>query len=119
MLLRIYVDTPDQFAAWVRNQEQPAVNDPNVAAGRRIFETEACANCHTITGTTAHGTYGPDLTHLMSRATIAAGAATNTPENLRIWIKNPAIFKPGAHMPAMQLSDDQINQVVAYLTTLQ
>ncbi len=118
MLLRVYVDTPEQFAAWVRNQEQPAVDDPNVATGRQIFETQACANCHAISGTTAHGTYGPDLTHLMTRATIAAGAAANTPENLRIWIKNPDILKPGAHMPAMQLSDEQINQVVAYLTTL-
>ncbi|HEX8710773.1 MAG TPA: c-type cytochrome, partial [Terracidiphilus sp.] len=59
-----------------------------------------------------------DLTHLMSRATIAAGAADNTPANLRAWIKDPGVFKPGAHMPAMQLSDEQINQVVAYLTTL-
>jgi cytochrome c oxidase subunit II len=118
MLLRVYVDTPDQFAAWVRNQEQPAVEDPNVTAGRNIFETEACANCHTISGTTAHGTYGPDLTHLMSRATIAAGAADNTRTNLIEWIKDPDTFKPGAHMPAMQLSDEQIEQVVAYLTTL-
>jgi cytochrome c oxidase subunit II len=118
MLIRVYVDTPDQFSAWVKNQQKPAVEDSDVAAGRRIFESEACVNCHAITGTPARGTYGPDLTHLMSRATIAAGAADNTPENLREWIKDPDSFKPGAHMPAMQLSDQQINQVVAYLTTL-
>ena len=118
MLIRVYVDTPGQFAAWVKNQQKPAVEDADVAAGRQIFESEACANCHTIHGTSAKGTYGPDLTHLMSRTTIAAGAADNTPENLHKWIKDPALFKPGAHMPAMQLSDQQIDQVVAYLTTL-
>jgi cytochrome c oxidase subunit II len=118
MLLRVYVDTPEQFAAWVKNQQQPGVQDEKVAAGRHIFETEACMNCHTVTGTVAKGTFGPDLTHLMSRATIAAGAAPNTPDNLRAWIKDPATFKPGALMPAMQLSDEQINELVAYLSTL-
>ncbi|MFP5250114.1 MAG: cytochrome c oxidase subunit II [Acidobacteriota bacterium] len=118
MLIRVYVDTPTQFAAWIQNQQKPAVDDPSVAAGRHIFETEACMNCHTIRGTEALGTAGPDLTHLMSRATIASGAVPNTPENLRLWIHDPAHFKPGAMMPAMQLTDQQVNQVVAYLTTL-
>jgi cytochrome c oxidase subunit II len=118
MLIRVYVDTPDQFAAWVANQQQPAVDDAAVAAGRQIFETEACVNCHTVSGTAAKGTFGPDLTHLMSRATIASGAAPNTPENLHAWIQNPNTFKPGALMPAMQLDDRQIDQIVAYLLTL-
>jgi cytochrome c oxidase subunit 2 len=118
MLIRVYVDTPQQFDEWVKNQQQSPMQDGTVAAGRHIFETEACMNCHTIEGTAAHGTVGPDLTHLMSRATIAAGAATNTPENLRAWIHDPSTFKPGALMPAMQLSDQEVDQVVAYLTTL-
>ena len=122
MLIRVYVDSPSQFAEWVKNQQQPAVQEsaPNgaVAEGQHIFDTEACMSCHTIFGTTAKGTFGPDLTHLMSRATIASGAVDNTPENLREWIKDPNTFKPGALMPAMQLSDQQINDVVAYLTTL-
>ena len=71
-----------------------------------------------VEGTAAKGTFGPDLTHLMSRATIAAGAAPNTPENLRAWIENPNTFKPGALMPAMQLSDEQVKELVAYLSTL-
>jgi cytochrome c oxidase subunit 2 len=75
-------------------------------------------NCHTVTGTVAKGTFGPDLTHLASRATIASGAATNTPQNLRAWIQDPNGFKPGALMPAMQLSDQQVDQLVAYLDTL-
>jgi len=118
MLLRVYVDTPDQFAAWVKSQQPPGNQDPAAAAGRRVFETQACVNCHTISGTVAKGTFGPDLTHLMSRTTIAAGAAMNTPDNLRSWIEDPNTFKPGALMPAMQLSDEQTNDVVAYLTTL-
>ncbi len=118
MLIRVYVDTPDQFDAWVKNQQRAGAEDAAVAEGRRIFETEACANCHTVTGTTAHGTFGPDLTHLMSRATIASGAVDNTPANLRAWIEDPNQFKPGVLMPAMQLSDQQTDQLVAYLTTL-
>ena len=86
--------------------------------GRQIFETTACVNCHTVSGTNAHGKFGPDLTHLMSRETIAAGAAQNTPENLRLWIKNPDTFKPGSLMPAMQLEDQDLDAVTAYLLTL-
>jgi cytochrome c oxidase subunit 2 len=118
MLIRVYVDTPEQFDAWVKNQQKPGVQDAAVAEGRRIFETQACMNCHTVTGTAAQGTFGPDLTHLMSRATIASGAAQNTPANLRAWIQDPNQYKPGALMPAMQLSDQQVDQLVAYLTTL-
>lgn len=118
MLIRVYVDTPQQFARWVSDQQNPGAQDQAVAAGRHVFETEACANCHTIAGTDAKGIFGPNLTHLMSRSMIAAGAAANTPENLREWIKDPNTFKPGALMPAMQLSDQQINELVAYLTTL-
>lgn len=118
MLIRVYVDTPQEFAAWVRNQQRPAVDLAAVDAGRHVFETEACMNCHTIDGTSAHGTVGPNLTHLMSRATIGAGAAMNTPANLRLWVDNPANFKPGALMPAMHLNGQELDQVVAYLTTL-
>lgn len=118
MLLRVYVDPPAQFAQWVKGQRQEGIQDPSVAAGRRVFETQACMNCHTIRGTAATGRFGPDLTHLMSRDTIGSGAALNTKENLRQWIKNPDSFKPGCLMPAMQLSDEQVDQLTAYLATL-
>jgi cytochrome c oxidase subunit 2 len=118
MLLRVYVDTPEQFAAWVKNQQQDGVQDPSVAAGRRVFETQACMNCHAVRGTAATGRFGPDLTHLMSRDTLASGIIPNNKENLRQWIKNPDSFKPGSLMPAMQLSDDQLDQLTAYLSTL-
>jgi cytochrome c oxidase subunit II len=119
MLLRVYVDTPEQFAEWTRIQQLPGHQDPQAALGRRIFDTESCMNCHTINGTAATGRFGPDLTHLMSRATIASGIAANNRANLVDWIKNPDHLKKGSLMPAMQLSDDQIDAVVAYLSTLQ
>ncbi|RXS93841.1 cytochrome c oxidase subunit II [Silvibacterium dinghuense] len=118
MLLRVYVDTPEQFQAWVANQQKPGVQDPTVAAGRQVFETQACMNCHAVAGTAATGRYGPDLTHLASRDTLASGVIENNPKNLRQWIKDPDSIKPGALMPAMKLSDEQLDQLTAYLATL-
>jgi cytochrome c oxidase subunit II len=117
MLLRIYVDTRDDFDRWVQAQSQPA-HLADVTEGRRIFETTSCINCHAVGGTVANGRFGPDLTHIMSRDTIASGILPNTPENLREWIRNPDTFKPGCKMPAMQLTDPDINAVVSYLETL-
>jgi cytochrome c oxidase subunit 2 len=118
MLLRVYVDSSQQFDQWARQQKQPAIADESVSKGRLVFETTACVNCHTVSGTPAAGRFGPDLTHLMSRDTIAAGAAPNTRENLRAWIQNPDSIKPGSLMPAMQLNDQDLNAVTDYLATL-
>ena len=118
MLLRVSVDRPDDFDAWIRAQREPAIEDKSASDGRRIFETTACINCHTIQGTVANGRFGPDLTHLMSRATIASGAAANTPENLRAWLKDPEAVKPGSLMPAMQLSDAELEALVQYMLSL-
>ena len=118
MLLRVSVDTPEDFAAWVQTQQKAAVQDDRVAAGRRIFETTACINCHAIGGTVANGQFGPDLTHLMSRQTIASGAAPNTTKNLRLWIDKPDAIKPGSLMPAMKLSNSDLDALVSYMETL-
>jgi cytochrome c oxidase subunit 2 len=118
MLQRVSVDTPDEFDAWVRGQRAPAVEDESAIAGRRVFETTACINCHTVRGTAASGRFGPDLTHLMSRATIASGAAENTPENLRVWLENPDAIKPRSLMPAMKLSDAELDALVRYMRSL-
>src|ERR1700751_5178819 len=75
MLLRVSLDSPEDFASWVHAQQKLAVEDAAAIAGRRVFERNACMNCHVVAGTPADGRFGPDLTHLMSRATIAAGAA--------------------------------------------
>ncbi len=118
MLIRVSVDGPEHFAAWVSAQQKPAVEDPGAIAGRQVFERNACMNCHTVAGTPADGRFGPDLTHLMSRTTIAAGAAENTPTNLRLWIQDPSAIKPGSLMPAMKLSDEDLDAVVSYMETL-
>ena len=119
MLLRVSVESAEDFAAWVSTQEQPAIQDEREIAGKQVFETTACVNCHAVAGTNAKGHFGPDLTHLMSRRTIAAGAAENTRENLRLWIQNPDAIKPGSLMPAMKLSDVDLDALVRYLETLQ
>src|ERR1700735_580648 len=118
MLLRVSVDAPEEFASWVQAQQRPAVEDTGAIAGRRVFERNACMNCHTVGGKPADGRFGPDLTHLMSRATIAAGAAENTHDNLRLWVQNPSAIKPGSLMPAMQLGDADLDAVVSYMETL-
>ncbi len=118
MLLRVYVHSKDEFDRWIRQQRQPAFVNDAVSQGQRIFETTACINCHTVSGTVANGRFGPDLTHLMSRDTIAAGAAPNTPENLRLWIRNPNTIKPGSLMPAMELNEQELDALTAYLETL-
>jgi cytochrome c oxidase subunit 2 len=119
MLLRVYVDSPEDFNAWVRVQQQTANVDAREDAGRRVFERTACLNCHAINGTNGTGRFGPDLTHLMSRHTIAAGAAENNSQDLRQWIQNPDSIKPGSLMPAMKLSDTELDALVRYLETLQ
>jgi cytochrome c oxidase subunit 2 len=118
MLLVVVVHPKDEFRAWVAAQQTPSVEQGTVTAGRQLFSSLACINCHTVRGTRGNGVFGPDLTHLMSRSTLGAGAARNTPENLRAWVKDPSAFKTGALMPAMKLDDSQLDQLVAYLVTL-
>jgi cytochrome c oxidase subunit 2 len=136
MLLRVYVDTPEQFQQWIAQQQKAqseiaggSVSAPasqnaggalevNAHDGKLVFEQQACINCHAVAGTVANGRFGPDLTHLMSRETLASGAMPNTPENLKAWIEDPNTFKTGSLMPAMHLSDRQNAQITAYLLTL-
>jgi len=156
MLLRVIVDTPEQFQEWINQQKrtQPELdaqdaalaqqqetranvlpvavaqknqsemteggreNAPDAKYGQYVFEHQACISCHAVAGTVANGRFGPDLTHLMSRDTLAAGATTNDEENLEMWIANPNIFKPGSLMPAMHLSDRENAAITAYLLTL-
>jgi cytochrome c oxidase subunit 2 len=118
MLQRVSVDSPEDFAAWVDAQRHPAAQDAQAAEGRRVFETTACINCHAVSGTVANGRFGPDLTHLMSRTTIASGAADNTPTNLRFWLKDPDAIKPGSLMPAMNMTDAELDALVRYMQSL-
>lgn len=118
MLLTVVVHPRDEFGQWVAAQQQPAIDDPAAKPGRELFASLACINCHTVRGTPANGIFGPDLTHLMSRSTIGAGAAPNTPAHLRAWVNDPATYKSGALMPAMKLSKDEVDTLTKYLVTL-
>ena len=118
MLLRVYVDSREDFNKWIQEQQQPAHIAAKESEGQRIFERTACVSCHTVAGTPANGTDGPVLTHLMSRQTIAAGAASNMLGSLIAWIDNPAAIKPGCKMPSMGLSAQQSAAVALYLETL-
>ena len=119
MLLVVVVHPKDEFERWVAAQRTPARDDAAARHGRDLFASLACINCHTIRGTPANGVFGPDLTHLMSRWTIGAGAARNTRENLHTWVEDPATLKLGALMPAMKVSREDLDALTSYLVTLQ
>jgi len=118
MLLRVYAQPPADFDRWVAQQQSSAKLDDSTQHGREVFLRNACVNCHTIAGSAAAGRFGPDLTHLGTRDTIASGAVPNTPDNLRKWIDNPAQMKPGSLMPPMHLNDQDLDSVTAYMATL-
>lgn len=115
----VYVDTPSQFQAWVKDQQAAIPTASGAAAqGEQIFTQGACVGCHTIDGTNAKGTLGPNLTHFASRGTFAGGVLANTPDNLSRWLANPQAIKPGNDMPDLKLTTDQINALVAFLESL-
>jgi cytochrome c oxidase subunit 2 len=118
MRLRVIVQSRADFAKWIAGQQQNALKDPRIDTGRSQFLSLSCVNCHTVSGTPAAGTFGPDLSHLMSRDTLAAGVVPNSVKNLREWIKDPDAVKPGSLMPNMQLTPEQLDEVVAYLSSL-
>ena len=95
---------------------QPTTGD--AAVGAQLFQERTCINCHAIAGTAGQARVGPDLTHLATRATLAAGLLTNTPENLRAWLKAPHTLKPGTLMPDLHLTDAEVEQLATYLETL-
>jgi len=118
MLLRVIVQSPAEFEKWATAQRLGPSSDSRVEAGRATFLSLSCVNCHTLSGTSASGTFGPDLSHLMSRATLGSGVIPNTPENLRAWVKDPQAIKPGNLMPNMQLNARELDEVVSYLSSL-
>lgn len=118
MLLRVFVDPPETFEAWLADEVAPAADDPAAERGRALFLSQSCVNCHRVRGTAAAGDFAPDLTHLMRRQTLASGMVSNTPENLARWVGNPQSIKPGCLMPAFGLDDRQRDDIVQYLLTL-
>jgi cytochrome c oxidase subunit 2 len=92
--------------------------DADAAAGRIAFLSKPCAACHAIRGTPANGTSGPDLTHVGSRQTIAAGLLDTTRGSLAAWIADPQTLKPGANMPMVPLSSTELRDISAYMESL-
>jgi len=117
MLLRVRAVDEAQFESWRRAQTAPAREDPSFAAGRAVFLRLACMNCHAIDGSSV-GAFGPNLTHLMSRETIAAGMAPLNRDTLRAWLVDPQQLKPGCNMPSLQLTDPELDALVDYLSSL-
>jgi len=118
MKLLVISEPRAEFNAWLENEQQVAVEDATVAAGRERFLALACVNCHTIRGASSRGAVGPDLTHLAARQTLAAGAAPLTREKLIAWIEDPDSIKPGSLMPNMHLSRKDCELLADYLESL-
>jgi cytochrome c oxidase subunit 2 len=120
MAFYIVAESKAQFDQWLESQKSEAGKpaDSLAQTGERVFLSGSCAMCHTISGTGAGSNNGPDLTHLASRRTIAAGTLPNNPGNLAAWILDPQSIKPGAKMPANQLDPQSMRALVAYLGTL-
>lgn len=117
MLLRVTAVDDASFKAWCVHQSSSVVSDPSVEQGRDMFLNLACMNCHSIDGV-SEGSFGPNLTHLMSRTTIGSGVAPLNPTTLRAWVDDPQNLKVGCNMPSLELDPNQLDAIVAYLLTL-
>jgi cytochrome c oxidase subunit II len=120
MAFQVVAESPDRYQQWALLQRQPAINatDSVASRGREVFLTGPCAMCHTIDGTSAASHVGPDLTHVASRRTIAAGTLPNTRGALAGWIVDPQRIKPGTRMPPNQLKPQDLDALLTYLQTL-
>jgi len=120
MLLRVIVQTPEEFEEW--KQEQMAPNLPPQTAqeirGHQLYFDYSCVNCHKIEGSPSKGIFGPDLNKVWTRQTLGAGVAPMDEKHLKIWVKDPQVLKVGCLMPDMQLLDNEVDDIVAYLKTL-
>ena len=121
MRIRVVAQSPEEFSQW--QKEQLAIpakpTEPLAVKGYNVFMNLPCSNCHRIAGTPADKDIGPDLTHIGSRQTLAAGVFVNSPGNLEAWIADPQKFKPGCHMPDLQLEPAELTALTAYLKELQ
>ena len=120
MAFDVIAEPPERFAEWAARQRQEASPSPIEEArrGAQVFLGSTCVMCHAIQGTSAQAVHAPDLTHVGSRRTLAAGTLANTPEEMFRWIKDPQKIKPGANMPASTLPDADLRAIAAYLGSL-
>jgi len=120
MAMRVFAQPRPAFHRWLRDSSKPArpPASPLAHRGERVFMSSQCASCHTIRGTSARGTVGPDLTHLASRTSLAADTIPNTAYWLRRWIRDPQAIKPGNKMPDLGVRWRKLAALVVYLRGL-
>ena len=120
MAFVVVAEPMDKFLAWIGQQRQPAAEPVTEDArhGRDVFMQNTCVLCHTIRGTDAGARVGPELTHIGSRMTIAAGTLPNTRGHLGGWVADPQSIKPGVRMPANPLQPEDLQAVLTYLRSL-
>jgi cytochrome c oxidase subunit 2 len=120
MAILVIAEPPAVFQAWRDHQigEAQKPTDDEQERGRQFLTSRACATCHTIRGTPAGGTLGPDLTHVGGRHYLAAGQLPLTRGSLAAWIADPQTIKPGNNMPLVPMTADELNAVSAYLAAL-
>ena len=120
MAMYVYAQEPADFERWLREQAAPArpPTTSDARAGEQAFTRDGCADCHSVRGTNANGTVGPDLTHVGSRSTIAALTLPNDAAALAAWLRDPQHVKPGNKMPDLGLSQRDVAALVAYLEGL-
>lgn len=121
MAFGLKAEDPSAYAAWHARQQAPRIPPatPLTQRGEQLFLDSKCAGCHTVRGTAADGGLGPDLTHVASRALLAAGTFRNDPVQLAAWIRDPQSLKPSSTMPGSALSSDDMQALVTYLGSLQ
>jgi cytochrome c oxidase subunit II len=120
MAFAVVAEPMEKFQTWIQHQRRIAMEPSSEAQtrGRQVFLESPCAMCHTVRGTTAGSRVGPELTHIGSRLTLAAGTLPNTSDHLAAWVRDPQAVKPGNRMPSTPLSPDDREALLAYLRSL-
>src|SRR3954454_12774857 len=118
MAMAVYADPPARFKAWLANEAKPLAPSARQRPGYQVFTHNQCASCHTLRGTDARGAIGPDLTHLITRKTLAALTIPNTRGYLSAWVLDPQHFKPGNKMPGLTLAPADQRRLVNFLESL-
>jgi cytochrome c oxidase subunit 2 len=113
MAFLVIAEPPARFGRWLAHEAKPAT-----ASGSEAFLRAGCGGCHAVKGTPARSRYGPDLTHLAGRRTIAAGTLPNTRAALARWLRDPQAVKPGNKMPGLGLTDRELGRLLDYLESL-
>lgn len=120
MRFLVVAHEPEELASWLeaRRTPPPSPSSGPAAQGEQVFLDEACSGCHTVEGTPAQAQVGPNLTDFGARRELGAGVVERTPENLSHWVRDAPDLKPGVLMPPIELTDEQVEQLVAYLGSL-